>query len=332
LLHFLVMPEQPSIPHKVKRPNYVSVGDFFERNKEALKMKLLGSDAGFARKITEPSVNRPGLALCGFFTYFAYKRVQVMGNSEISYLQGLEPELAVQRFRQLCLADIPCIVVARERRLPKEFLEIANETGISLLQSTMVTMKYLNAATIRLDWAFAPTTVLHGSLVDVQGVGVLIMGASGSGKSEAVLGLLERRASMVADDAVHLRLIEEREIQGSAPELTRNMMEVRGIGLLNVAAIFGVGAVRLSKRLDLIVKLVHNPDLAEVERFDAGAHTVEVLSREVPLMEVPVIAGRDVAGIIEIAALNHKLRAFGYNAAVEFDRRLLKKMTDEQSA
>jgi len=326
------MPEQIAIPHKIKRPTYITVGDFFERNKEALKMKLLGIDAGFSRKITEPSVNRPGLALCGFFTYFAYRRVQVIGNSEISYLSGMEPEQAANRFRQLCLSDIPCLVVARERRLPKELLEIANETRISLFQSSMVTMKFINAATIRLDWAFAPTTVIHGCLVDVQGVGVLIMGQSGSGKSEAVLGLLERGASMVADDAVNFRLLEEREIQGSAPELTRNMMEVRGIGLLNVAAIFGVGAVRLSKRLDLIVQLVHNANLAEIERFDAGAHTVTVLGREVSLLEVPVIAGRDVAGLIEIAALNHKLRSFGYNAAAEFDQRLLKKMTDEQSA
>jgi HPr kinase/phosphorylase len=326
------MPEQLSIQHKVKRPSYIHVGDFFERNKESLKMKLLGTESGFTRKITEPSVNRPGLALCGFFTYFAYRRVQVLGNSELSYLAGLEPEVAAGRFRQLCLADIPCLVVARERRVPKELLEIANGTGISLFQSSMLTMKFLNAATIRLDWAFAPTTVIHGCLVDVQGVGVLIMGQSGSGKSEAVLGLLQRGASMVADDVVNFRLIEEREIQGNAPELTRNMMEVRGIGLLNVAAIFGVGAVRLSKRLDLVVKLAHNANMAEVERFDTEAHTVEILGRDVSILEVPVMAGRDVAGLIEIAALNHKLRSFGYNAAAEFDQRLLKKMTDEQSA
>jgi HPr kinase/phosphorylase len=137
---------------------------------------------------------------------------------------------------------------------------------------------------------------------------------------------------MVADDAVHFRLIEEREVQGRAPDLTRNMIEVRGIGLLNVAAIFGVGAVRLSKRLDLIIKLVPNPDLAEVERFDTTSHTVSILGIDIPILQVPVIVGRDVAGLIEIAALNHKLRTFGYNSAAEFDQRLLKKMADEQSA
>lgn len=320
-----------SLQHKIKRPTSITVGDFFERNHEALKMKLLGTDAGYARKINEPSVNRPGLALSGFFTYFAYKRIQVIGNSEVSYLNQLDLELAEQRFRQLCEADIPCLVVAREKRLPSNLLDIANDCGISVFQSAMVTMKFLNAATIRLDWAFAPTTVIHGCLVDVQGMGVFIQGPSGSGKSEAVLGLLERGASMVADDAVHFRLIEEREVQGRAPDLTRNMIEVRGIGLLNVAAVFGVGAVRLSKRLDLVIKLVPNPDLAEVERFDTTSHCVTVLGIDIPILQVPVIVGRDVAGLIEIAALNHKLRTFGYNSAAEFDQRLLKKMADEQS-
>ncbi len=321
-----------TIQHKIKRPTYITVGDFFERNQEALKMKLLGTDAGYLRKINEPSVNRPGLALSGFSTYFAYKRVQVIGNSEVSYLNQLEPSLAMDRFRQLCLADIPCLVVAREKRLPAGLLDIASDAGISVFQSAMLTMKFLNAATIRLDWAFAPTTVIHGCLVDVQGVGVFIQGPSGSGKSEAVLGLLQRGASMVADDAVHFRLIEEREIQGRAPDLTRNMIEVRGIGLLNVAAIFGVGAVRLNKRLDLVIRLVPNPDLAELERFDTTAHTVSILGIEIPILQVPVIEGRDMAGLIEIAALNHKLRTFGYNSAAEFDQRLLKKMADEQSA
>jgi HPr kinase/phosphorylase len=323
------MPEQ-TIPHKVKRPSSVTVGDFFENNREKLKMKLLGEENGFSKKILEPSVNRPGLALSGFFTYFAYKRVQVIGNSEISYLNGLSPEVAAQRFRQLCLADIPCLVVAREKRLPMELLSIANECGLAVFQSSILTMKFINAATILLDWAFAPTTIIHGCLVDVQGMGVMIQGPSGSGKSEAVLGLLQRGGSMVADDAVHLRLIEERELVGSAPELTRNLIEVRGIGVLNVAAMFGVGAVRLSKRLDLVIHLVMNADLSSVERFDTGAHSTTIMGQQVPLIQVPVMIGRDVASLIEIAAMNHKLRSFGYNSAAEFDQRLLKKMADDQ--
>src|SRR6187200_1603233 len=134
------MPEL-NIPHKIKRPSSITVGEFYERNKEVLKLKLLGTEEGFSRRITEPSVNRPGLALSGFFTYFAYKRVQVMGNSEISYLNGIDPELAAKRFQQLCLADIPCLVIAREKRLNPDLLAIANEVGITVFQSNMITMK-----------------------------------------------------------------------------------------------------------------------------------------------------------------------------------------------
>ena len=316
--------------HKVKRPSHITVGEFFENNRETLKMRLMNSEKGLARKVLEPSVNRPGLALSGFLSYFAYKRVQVMGNSEVSYLNSLEPRVAQERFIKLCSWEIPCIVVAREKKLPQELLNIADEAGISVFQTSMVTMKFLNLATIRLDWSFAPTTKIHGCLVDVQGVGVLITGESGIGKSESVLGLLGRGASLVADDSVQFRLIEEREIIGTAPEIGRSMIEVRGIGLLNVAAIFGVGAVRVSKRLDLVVKLVPNADLGELERFDAGAHFVNILSKEIPVLQVPVVAGLDLAGLIDIAALNFKLRTFGYNSAVEFNQRLLKKMADDQ--
>ena len=318
------------LPHKTKRPAYVTVGEFFERNHDQLKMRLMNSNKGFERKILEPSVNRPGLALAGFSSYFAYKRVQVMGHSEVSYLHSMDPKLAEERFSQLCSWDIPCIVVAREKKLPQEMLAIADEAGISVFQVSMVTMKFLNAATIRLDLAFAPTTSVHGCLVDVQGVGALIIGESGIGKSESVLGLLGRGASLVADDKVNLRLIEEREIVGSAPEIGRSMIEVRGIGLINVAAIFGVGAVRVSKRLDLVIRLSLNADLSHMERFDAAHNTVTVLGKEIPVLEVPVVAGRDMAGLIEIAALNFKLQSFGYNSAVEFNQRLLKKMADDQ--
>jgi len=318
------------VHHKIKRPTHLTVGDFYEKNTEQLKMKLLNSEKGFTRKIMEPSVNRPGLALSGFLSYFAYKRVQVLGNSEVSYLNSLEPKIAVERFTKLCSWEIPCLVVAREKKLTQMMLDIADEAGIAVFQTSMITMKYLNAATIRLDWSFAPTSSIHGCLVDVQGVGVLIIGESGIGKSESVLGLLGRGASLVADDSVQFRLIEEREIIGSAQEIGRNMIEVRGIGVLNVAAIFGIGSVRLSKRLDLVIKLVPQADLGELERFDAGSHSTNILGMEIPVLQVPVVAGRDMAGLIEIAALNYKLRTFGYNSAVEFNQRLLKKMANEQ--
>jgi HPr kinase/phosphorylase len=159
---------------------------------------------------------------------------------------------------------------------------------------------------------------------------VLIQGESGSGKSESVIGLLQRGASLVADDAVRLRRVEDREIVGSAPEITRNMIEIRGLGILNIAALFGVGAVRLSKRLDLIVSLVQIQDSAELERVGMGETQEDVMGLPIVKVQLPVAPGRDVAGLIELAALNYKLRLFGYNSAVEFDQRLLKKMADDQ--
>lgn len=319
-----------SIPQKVKRPSSMMVEDFFQSNKSALRLKLVGSDVGFQRKIIEPSTNRPGLALSGFFTYFAYKRVQVIGNSELSFLLQLSPELCQQRFRELCSWDIPCMVVARGRQVPEDLVRIANECGISVFQTSMVTMRFINAATIKLEWHFAPSLLVHGCLVDVQGIGVLIQGKSGTGKSESVIGLLQRGASLVADDAVRLRLIEDREVVGSAPDVTRDMIEIRGLGLLNVAALFGVGSVRLSKRLDLIVNLVTGTETIDLERIDSGSITDNIMGQEIPRVDLPVMPGRDVAGLIELAALNYKLRAFGYNSAVAFDQRLLKKMADEQ--
>lgn len=318
------------LPPKVKRPSSVTVEEFFRLNEKTLKLKLVGSDAGFTRKISEPSVNRPGLALSGFFTYFAYKRVQVIGNSESSFLEGLEPKLRAARFSQLCSWDIPCIVVARNHRLGDELIEIANSAGISVFQTHMQTMKFLNAATIKLEWAFAPNTLVHGCLVDVQGIGVLIQGDSGCGKSESVIGLLQGGGSLVADDAVRLRLIEDREIVGSAPDMTRGMIEIRGLGILNVAALFGVGAVRLSKRLDLIVELVRGAKTEDLERVGTTTDARDVMGMKIERVALPVEPGRDVAALIELAAMNYKLRAFGYNSAVEFDQRLLKKMTDDQ--
>jgi HPr kinase/phosphorylase len=315
---------------KVKRPAPITVEEFFRTNEKALKLKLIGNESGFARKIHEPSVNRPGLALSGFFTYFAFKRVQVIGNSEHSYLDKLEPALRAERFHQLCEQDIPCIITARGHHLPDELVEIANAAGISVFQTSMMTMKFLNAATIKLEWAFSPTQLVHGCMVDVQGIGVLIQGESGAGKSESVIGLLQRGASLVADDAVRLRLIEDREIAASAPEVTRGMIEIRGLGILNVAALFGVGAVRLSKRLDLIVNLVHGQKTEDLERVGATQAVRDVMGLSIATVTLPVEPGREVAGLIELAAMNYKLRAFGYNSAVEFDQRLLKKMTDDQ--
>lgn len=319
-------------PATVSKPVSIQVGDFFERHHESLSMELVGTDLGFNREILEPTINRPGLALSGFYKYFALHRIQVIGQAERAYLRHLSEANAEKRFSDLCRQRIPCIVVSRGQELPDSLLAIANEAGISVFQTSMVTMNYINAATVRLDWEFAPSTSLHGCMVDVMGIGILLQGESGTGKSEAVLGLLRRGASLVADDLVRLRNLEDRELIATSPELGRSYMEVRGLGIINAAALFGVGALRTEKRLDLVISLKKESALNEMERVGLEGQTYEVLGIEVPHIQLPVAPGRDMAQLIEVAALDQKLRALGHDSAVEFNKKLLKRMHEERKS
>lgn len=295
-------------------------------------MELVGTDRGFDREILEPTINRPGLALSGFYKYFALHRIQVIGQAERSYLRHLNELNAEKRFSDLCRQRIPCIVVSRGQHLPDSLLGIANEAGISVFQTSMVTMNYINAATVRLDWEFAPTTSMHGCMVDVMGIGILIQGESGAGKSEAVLGLLRRGGSLVADDVVKFRNLEDRELIATAPELGRSYMEVRGLGIINAAALFGVGALRTEKRLDLVITLKKESAMNEVERVGLEGMNIKILGLDVPHIQLPVAPGRDMAQLIEVAALDQKLRALGHDSAVEFNKKLLKRMHDERKS
>ena len=318
-------------PHKVKRPEAISVRSFFDLHGESLQMKLVSDGgSGLSREIREPTINRPGLALSGFFTYFAFRRIQVVGNSERSYLNNLKPEEAQSRFEDLCSREIPCIVISRGRNLTKDLLEIAEKSGIAVFQTEMISMKFINAATIRLERDFAPTTMLHGCMVDVQGIGVLVQGESGTGKSECVLGLIERGASLVADDLVVFRAMEGRELTGSALELGRSHMEVRGIGIVNISALFGISAIRVEKRLDLVVTLTPMEKIEDLERVGHKRKTTNILDRKIPHIVLPVAPGRDMAHLVEVAALDQKLKGLGHDAALEFEKKLLKIMDSKR--
>ena len=316
----------------VTLPPALKVGDFYKRHSKELSMKLVGSDVGYDREILEPTINRPGLALSGFYKYFALHRIQVIGLAERSYLRHLSQQNAEKRFADLCKQRIPCIVVSRGQDLPGNLLEIANDAGISVFQTSMVTMNYINAATVRLDWEFAPSTTQHGCMVDVMGIGILIRGDSGTGKSETVLALLRRGASLVADDMVRVRNIEDRELIATAPELGRSHMEVRGLGIINVAALFGIGTFRTEKRLDLIVTLKREENMNEMERIGLDRDSIDLLGLDVPHIQLPVAAGRDMAQLIEVAALDQKLKSLGHDSAVEFNKKLLKRMHEQRKS
>ena len=313
-----------------KRISHLTVGDFFEKHGEALKLELQGKAVGFDRKIIEPTVNHPGLALAGFLSYFAYKRVQVLGNSEQSYLNKRDKKERILRFSTICERAIPCIVTSRKKTLSPELLKVANEAGIAVFTTPMVTMKFVNAATLLLENDFAQSTTRHGCMVDFRGVGVLIMGESGTGKSEIAIGLLERGGALVADDMVILRKVGN-EIEAHAKEFARGFIEMRGIGIINVANIFGLGSIRTQKRLDLVITLKPFSDLNNVDRLGVSRKAYRILDHDITNVEIPVAPGRDTTRLVAITCLEHQLRSVGYDMANEFNQRLLDKMADENS-
>jgi len=307
----------------------ITIEKFFDSHAEALGLVLQGKRVGFDRPISESAMNRPGLALAGFFSYFAWKRVQVLGNSELSYLRKLPESMRLDRFRRMCDRGIPCIIVARDSMMDAELLAVANNHSIPVFGTSMVTMNFLNAATIRLEHDFAPSVTLHGCMVDMRGVGVLIIGKSGSGKSETAIGLLERGASLVADDMVRIKYVGG-ELVASSPDLSRGYMEIRGIGIVNVANLYGLASIRPEKRLDLVITLKPHADLNEVDRLGMQQKTHEILGQQVSHVEIPVAPGRDTARIVTIAALDQQLRRLGYNMADEFNQRLLNHMARDK--
>src|ERR1700704_6138053 len=309
----------------------VTVESFYTSHAEKLQMKLDGPRVGFHRKIREPTINRPGLALSGFYSYFAEKRVQVLGAAENTYLKSLKPNVRIKRFRGLCAQKIPCIVVSRGAHLDPELLAVAAKEEIAVFRTPMITMKFINAATIALEVDFAPSVTEFGSMVDILGVGVLIRGQSGIGKSECVLGLIERGYSLVADDVTRVKSFEGRELMATAPDLTRYHMEVRGIGIINVASIFGIGSIRIEKRLDMVVTLQDWQELEEVDRIGIDQEFYEILKLQVPHITIPVRPGRDIARLIEVAAMDQKLKGLGRNSAVDFNEKLLGLMETKET-
>jgi len=304
----------------------ITVEQFYTQVGNALALKLVAGAVGLKRLIREPTVNRPGLALAGFNHYFAPKRVQVIGSVETAYLRSLPRPIHEQRVAEFFAHRIPCVVLCRDLKPGRIFLKASEEADVPMFTSSLITMKFISRATIALENLFAPRTQIHGGMVDVGGVGVIVEGESGIGKSEAVIGLLERGHSLVADDVVYLWIQDGTELRGTAKELGRNLMEVRGIGLIDVAAMFGVGAIRREMRVDLVVSLKRWEETKEIDRLGLDAAHVELLGQQVPHIVIPVRSGRDLGGLIEVAAYQTKLRLQGYHTAAELSTRLTRQM------
>jgi HPr kinase/phosphorylase len=304
----------------------VTVESFYTQHASQLHLRLMAGASGLKRIIRESTVNRPGLALTGFTKYFATKRVQVFGNAEFFYLRSLSKEARVARYASFFGYAIPCVVFSRDLKPDPQFLQAAEAADVPVFQTSLITMKFINTATISLDSMFAPRGTEMGSMVDILGVGVIIKGESGIGKSESVLALVERGYSLVADDVTLVTLVDGRKVMGTSKELTRNLMEVRGIGIVDVASMFGVKSIRKEKRVDLVVSLQTWSETQDVDRLGMEQAYTKILGIDIPHMTLPVRPGRDLARLIEVAAFHTKLRMSGLNPAKELNDRLVAKM------
>ena len=304
----------------------VTVERFYTDNASRLELKLVAGAHGLKRLIREPTVNRPGLALAGFTKYFASKRIQVIGSAESSFLKSLPAEERARRYEMLFRHRMPCVVFSRNLHPDKLLLQAAERADVPVFKCPLITMKFINLATLALEMLFAPHGSEMGSMVDILGIGVIVKGESGIGKSECVLALIERGYSLVSDDITKTTLIDGREVMGTSAEITRNHMEVRGIGIINVAAMFGVKSIRHEKRVDLVVSLKDWDDVPDVDRLGMEETYLEILGVKIPHMIIPVRPGRDLARLVEVAAFQTKLKLTGYNPAKELNERLIARM------
>jgi HPr kinase/phosphorylase len=299
--------------------------------KESFNLRLVNPEvADTSRLVTVSDINRPGLAMAGFFTYHPADRVQVIGRTEVTFFEGMSLEQQRSRAEKLCSYELtPCLIIARNIEPPLALQEAANKYCLPILSSPLSTTTMTSRLQTYFDRALAKETLLHGVLVDVYGIGILITGSSGIGKSETALELVKRGHRLVADDAVEIRQIAETTLEGSSPELLRQLIEIRGLGVLNVMTLFGAGAIRTHKDIELIIQLQMWEDKVAYDRLGLDEDTTKILDVDVPLLTLPVRPGRNLAVIVEVAAMNQRLRRMGHNAAKELSEKMSMTMQNE---
>ncbi|MEC0698389.1 HPr(Ser) kinase/phosphatase [Bacillus haynesii] len=289
---------------------------------DKFKLELISGEEGINRPITMSDLSRPGLEMAGYFTYYPKERVQLLGKTEITFFEKLPEEEKKQRMLSLCTEITPAIILSRDLPIPPELVEASEENGVPVLRSPLKTTRLTSRLTNFLESQLAPTTAIHGVLVDVYGVGVLIIGKSGVGKSETALELVKRGHRLVADDCVEIRQEDQDTLIGSAPELIEHLLEIRGLGIINVMTLFGAGAVRSFKRITLVMSLELWGQGKQYDRLGLEEDTMKIIDTDVPKLTIPVRPGRNLAVIIEVAAMNFRLKRMGLNAAEQFTHKL----------
>ncbi|MDG0793041.1 HPr(Ser) kinase/phosphatase [Cohnella ginsengisoli] len=298
---------------------------------QQFQLEVVAGSEGMRRTIVTDDLNRPGLEMAGYYDYYPAERTQILGKTELAFLEKLTSDERLERMRQICAEETPCIIITRGLEVPDELIQVAEERHFPVLRSTTATTTLLSRITNFLEKKLAPTTTIHGVLVDVYGMGMLITGGSGIGKSETALELVKRGHRLVADDAVEIRQTADNYLYGSAPELIQHLLEIRGLGILNVMTLFGAGAVRNSKQIGLVIKLENWQQDKQYDRLGLDEETTRIIDTDVPLVTVPVRPGRNLAVILEVAAMNFRLKRMGYNAALQFTNKLTEAIADEDN-
>jgi len=301
----------------------VTVDQFLEMAREPLQLSFSAGEEYTDNPIEERSLNRPGLIFAGFQQYFAQRRIQVMGLAELSYLKSLPLKEKESRLESFYSRGIPGVIITRNRKPSSMMCDLAAAHHVPLMRSPLITMDLISQATVLLDDLLSPRIQVHGTMLDIRGVGVLIEGEAGIGKSEVALTLIEKGHSLVADDVTVLRVAASGQLIGTSSPITRHHMEIRGLGIIHVPSLFGVSSIRDAKKLDLIISLVGSDRMADVDRTGLSSESKDLLGVSVPYYEVPVGVGRDMAHVVEVAALNQKLKDLGHDAAKELDEKLL---------
>lgn len=289
---------------------------------EKFGLELISGEEGINRPISTSDISRPGIEVSGYFDFYPAERIQLIGKTELTFTERLNSNEREYRFERLCTDITPAIIISRGLEVPEELIEVSEREAVPVLRTNLKTTRFSGLLTNYLESKLAPSTAVHGVLVDVYGIGVLITGKSGVGKSETALELVKRGHRLVADDCVEIRQVDEGTLIGTSPELIEHLLEIRGLGIINVMTLFGAGAVRPHKRISIVMDLELWDQEKQYDRLGLDEEKVKIIDVELTKLTIPVRPGRNLAVIIEVAAMNYRLKRMGVNAAEQFNSRL----------
>ena len=324
----MLFDNQDIIPRKEK----VQVSSIVDRLKSTLKIELeplAAVNHAENKYVVEADLHRPGLALSGYVDLFTYQRIQIIGNTECRYLRNLTDSNMMSSFEQLVSFDIPVIFLTDNNNLPKKVLNLAEQHNVPVYRTSIETTKFMYQLRDFLEDLFAVQTMLHGTMVDVYGIGILIAGKSGIGKSEVALDLVERGHRLVSDDVVILTK-KNNVLMASATEMNKHFMEIRGLGVVDVMSMFGIRAVRYQKRLEVVLELSLWENSEKVDRTGLDNNTIGILGTDIPLIQLPITPGKNITVIAEVIAMNYLLKHYGYDAAKAFQKKVKKHISEKK--